>query len=201
MEVPADIRSFVDKSLFQDSQSYNRDIKYFSILKGAVDFILQMASLYLQLLAFLWENDFILSKLGLDPNSEVYRSYVVFILSLILSTICNTPWSYYKTFVINQKHGLNNSTIKLFIMDIIKGQIISIILILILTPIFVKIMEYGGENFYIYMFIFIVIFTFIMLWVVPNIIMPLFNKYEELEEGDLKTKIYELTSRLNFPLK
>jgi STE24 endopeptidase len=71
----------------------------------------------------------------------------------------------------------------------------------IVTPLIIKIMEWGGENFYIYMFIFIVIFTFLMLWIVPNFIMPLFNKYEEVEEGELRSKIYSLADRLKFPLQ
>jgi len=37
--------------------------------------------------------------------------------------------------------------------------------------------------------------------VVPVFIMPLFNKYEPLPDGDLKTRIYQLADRLNYPLK
>jgi len=37
--------------------------------------------------------------------------------------------------------------------------------------------------------------------IVPVFIMPLFNKYETLPDGELKTKIYELAGRLNYPLK
>jgi STE24 endopeptidase len=111
------------------------------------------------------------------------------------------PWSWYVNFVIKEKHGFNQMTFGIFIMDTLKSMIIVVILILIVTPLVVKIMEFGGENFYIYMFIFIVIFSLIMLWIVPNFIMPLFNKYEEIEEGELKTKIYALAGKLNFPLK
>ena len=160
-----------------------------------------MVGLYIQLLAFIWESDYVLFKLGLDPTSEVYRSWFTFLVLVIASTISNIPWSYYKIFVINQKHGFNTMTIKLFITDTIKGLLITVILTLILTPLFIKIMEYGGENFYIYLFIFTVIITFALLWLIPNVIMPLFNKYEELEEGELKSKIYELSDRLKFPLK
>lgn len=39
-----------------------------------------------------------------------------------------------------------------------------------------------------------------MMTIVPVVIMPLFNKYEDLPDGDLKTRIYELAERLKYPL-
>eukprot|EP00344_Euplotes_crassus_P012657 CAMPEP_0196999184 /NCGR_PEP_ID=MMETSP1380-20130617/4415_1 /TAXON_ID=5936 /ORGANISM="Euplotes crassus, Strain CT5" /LENGTH=332 /DNA_ID=CAMNT_0042416017 /DNA_START=215 /DNA_END=1213 /DNA_ORIENTATION=+ len=92
-------------------------------------------------------------------------------------------------------------TLKLFITDLIKSSILVVILMAIVIPLIVKIIEWGGEHFYLYLFTFVVIFTFIMMWIVPNFIMPLFNKYEDVEEGDLKKKIYALADKLNFPLK
>ena len=62
-------------------------------------------------------------------------------------------------------------------------------------------MEWGGPNFYIYVFIFLVILTFVFMWIVPVLIMPLFNKYEDIEEGDLNDKIVQLAKSQNFPLK
>jgi STE24 endopeptidase len=45
------------------------------------------------------------------------------------------------------------------------------------------------------------VFSVIMMTVVPVFIMPLFNKYESLPDGTLKTKIYEMAEQLNYPLK
>jgi STE24 endopeptidase len=45
------------------------------------------------------------------------------------------------------------------------------------------------------------VFSVIMMTVVPVFIMPLFNKYESLPDGPLKTKIYELAEQLEYPLK
>jgi len=201
MEVPADIRGFVKKSFFQESQSYNRDMKKFSILKGIYNFLWEMISLYFQFLALIWENGYVLNKLGLDPDSEINRAYYTFFVLYLISTIMGLPWSYYSTFVIKQKHGSNNMTFSTFIMDTVKQTILVVVLLLVITPLFIKIMELGGENFYIYLFIFIVIFSMIMLWLVPNFIMPLFNKYEDIEEGELKDKVYALAGKLDFPLK
>jgi STE24 endopeptidase len=59
----------------------------------------------------------------------------------------------------------------------------------------------GGEYFYIYVWGFMFVFSVFMMTIVPVFIMPLFNKYEPLQDGPLKTRIYELAGKLNYPLK
>jgi len=44
------------------------------------------------------------------------------------------------------------------------------------------------------------VFSMFMMTIVPVVIMPLFNKYEPLPEGELKKSIYELAERLRYPL-
>lgn len=58
----------------------------------------------------------------------------------------------------------------------------------------------GGEYFYIYVWIFFFIFSVFMMTIVPVFIMPLFNKYEPLQDGDLKREIFALAGRLKYPL-
>ena len=200
-EMPKDIKSFVEQKFFNDSQSYNRDVKHFGIIKSVFYHVYEVFTLYFTFVALVWESDYVLSYLGLDPNSEVYRAYFTFLCLYVISTVVGIPWSLYMNFVIKEKHGFNSMTLKIFVMDLIKSTLIVSVLILILTPLIIKIIEYGGENFYIYLFVFIVILTFVMMWIVPNFIMPLFNKYDEIEEGELKKKIYQLADDLKFPLK
>lgn len=59
----------------------------------------------------------------------------------------------------------------------------------------------GGENFYIYLWAFTFCFSVFMMTIVPVVIMPIFNTYEPLNDGKLKTAIYELAERLSYPLK
>lgn len=61
--------------------------------------------------------------------------------------------------------------------------------------------QMGGDYFYIYVWGFMFIFSVFMMTIVPVFIMPLFNKYEPLPDGELKTRIYELADKLNYPLK
>ena len=58
----------------------------------------------------------------------------------------------------------------------------------------------GGEQFYIYVWAFSQIVLFVFMWIYPNFIQPRFNKYEPLQDDELRTKIEELASSEEFPL-
>lgn len=58
----------------------------------------------------------------------------------------------------------------------------------------------GGTYFYVYVWVFMFCFSLIMMTVVPVFIMPLFNKYEPLPDGELKNRIYRLAESLKYPL-
>ena len=120
---------------------------------------------------------------------------------MVVSKFISIPQTLYLHFVINERHKMNKMTLSTFVGDEVKSTLLTIIIGAPVLAIFIKIMEWGGELFYIYMFIFVVIFVFIMMWIVPNFIMPLFNKYEELPQGELKSAIEKLASDQKFPLK
>lgn len=75
----------------------------------------------------------------------------------------------------------------------------------IITPIllycYLYLVENGGPYFFVYVEIMMIIFIFLMIWIYPNFIAPLFNTFKELEDGELKTNINELAHSINFPLK
>ena len=62
------------------------------------------------------------------------------------------------------------------------------------------IIEWGGQYFYFYVWVFLAIVMLLMMTIYPAFIAPLFNKFSPLEDGSLKSKIEALAARLNFPL-
>ena len=63
-----------------------------------------------------------------------------------------------------------------------------------------KILEIGGEFFYVYVWAFVSIVIFILIAIYPNVIAPLFNEFKPLDEGKLKEQIEEMAKSQNFPL-
>lgn len=78
------------------------------------------------------------------------------ILSLA-SALPSIPWSYYSTFVLEEKHGFNKSTRKLWIMDQLKTYALLAALGLPFLAGFLWIIEWAGKSF--------VPFLMVFLWV------------------------------------
>ncbi len=50
----------------------------------------------------------------------------------------------------------------------------------------VKIIQVGGEYFFVYLWAFVFAFTMFMMVIYPEFIAPLFDKYTPLPDGDLR---------------
>lgn len=151
--------------------------------------------------AFLWRiaGDFIV-ELGFDKSDEIYRSMMFVLLSNIFSTIIGLPFSIYSTFVIEERHGFNQQTAWFYVKDQIKGFILGQVIMLPLVAAIIKIVYWGGDFFFLYLWAFVVGFTLFMMILYPEFIAPLFDKYTPLPEGELRTEIEKLAASIEFPL-
>ncbi|OQR96559.1 CAAX prenyl protease 1 [Thraustotheca clavata] len=148
---------------------------------------------------FMWQlSGRILAHYGYE--GEIPQSLMYVILTSIKDLVVQLPFDLYSTFVIEERHGFNKQTLRLFIMDKIKGILIGTAIMLPLLSALIGLIRWGGDNFVFYVWLLMLVFSIIMLTIVPVFIMPLFNKFTPLEEGSLKTRIETLASSLKFPL-
>merc|ERR1712004_49291 len=122
------------------------------------------------------------------------------LLSNIFSTIIGLPFSLYSTFVIEERHGFNQQTAWFYTKDQIKGFILGQVIMLPLVAAIIKIVYWGGDFFFLYLWAFVVGFTLFMMILYPEFIAPLFDKYTPLPEGELRTEIEQLAASIEFPL-
>mmetsp|Transcript_16928 Transcript_16928/g.21660 ORF Transcript_16928/g.21660 Transcript_16928/m.21660 type:complete len:412 (+) Transcript_16928:1-1236(+) len=196
-------KSFVQqlKDKFLGSQAYNLDKNTFSFLSGSYGVVVTVAALIGGLQPYFWHYSYgLAASLGLG-TSELAVSAVFLVLNSVFDSIVGIPVGLYSTFVLEEKHGFNKTSMKLFWTDKIKGFLISNIVTVPLMLAVVKLVRWGGEHFYLYVWSLLFVFSLVMLTVYPNFIAPLFNTYEPLEEGELRTEINNLADSLDYPLK
>ncbi|MFT6066296.1 MAG: STE24 endopeptidase, partial [Polaribacter sp.] len=116
------------------------------------------------------------------------------------SDILTTPFSYYQTFVIEEKFGFNKSTKKTFWFDKIKGWLMSILLGGGILSLIIWFYQFAGENFWIYAWILVAIFSLLMNMFYAKLIVPIFNKQKPLESGELKSAIENYAKKVGFTL-
>ncbi|KAL3905375.1 MAG: hypothetical protein SGILL_009703, partial [Bacillariaceae sp.] len=189
---------------FKASQTYGLDKVNFGMVASTYDTMESVTFLLTGFLPYLWDMAVKLGKqyfgYTLEEN-EIKISLIFLGLITLVGTVTSLPFELYSTFCIEKKHGFNKQTYGLFFTDKIKSLCLSFIIGGPFVALLLKIIKMGGEYFYMYVWGFMFVFSVIMMTLVPVFIMPLFNKYEPLPDGSLKTQIYELAGRLNYPLK
>jgi len=122
---------------------------------------------------------------------------VIFTLTLI-SSILDLPFSLYQTFVVEERFGFNKTTLITWFVDLLKTTMLIVILGLPLLAAILWLMNQAGENWWIYAWLVWMGFSLTMIWAYPAFIAPLFNKFSQLENLSLRTRIENLLSRCGF---
>jgi STE24 endopeptidase len=121
----------------------------------------------------------------------------IFGISFFFSLL-HIPFSLYSTFVVEEKFGFNKTTAGLWLVDLLKGTLLSL---LISTPLLVAalyFMEYFHDFWWLYLFLLFAGFQIVMMLVYPRWIAPLFNKFEPLQDDSLAKEIHSLADALSF---
>jgi STE24 endopeptidase len=111
------------------------------------------------------------------------------------------PFGIYSTFVIEERFGFNKTTPGTFAMDRVKGILLSVLIGAPLLAGIIAFFEYGGPWAWVYAWLAVTAFSLIMQYVAPTWIMPLFNKFEPLEDSELRQSIEKYAESVNFPLQ
>ena len=115
---------------------------------------------------------------------------LIFIGVLVFAKfLLDLPFSLYETFVIEEKFGFNNTSKSTFVWDRIKGMAIGILIGLPILSSILAFLEYAGAFAWLYCWILAVLFLLVMQYIVPKWIMPLFNRFDPIAEGELKDAI------------
>lgn len=133
-------------------------------------------------------------------SSPVPRGMIYIGILVAARSILSLPFSVYATFVIEERFGFNRSTWKVFLSDIVKKAILGAILGGLILFAVLAFFQYAGENAWWYCWIAVTCFMLVLQYVIPTWIMPLFNRFEPLEPGELKTAILDYATKINFPV-
>lgn len=191
------------QSKFTKAQSYGLDKINFGMITSTFDTTTSVIFLIVGLLPWSWDYAV---KLGgeylqwTETENEIKITLIFLAIETIFGTIVSLPFEIYSTFYIEKKHGFNKQTPSLFVTDKIKSLILTFLIGGPFIALLLNIIKWGGDYFYLYVWAFMFSFSVFMMTIVPIVIMPMFNKYEPLPDGKLRTAINDLAGKLNFPL-
>jgi len=199
--VPSVLSDAISLEKFEKSQAYGRAKMKFGFVSSLFDFIQNLVIFHFDLLPQLWNySGILLSHFGYSTENHIYHAFAFCILGGFYNLLVSIPFSIYRDFVLEERFGFNKKTWKIFVTDQLKTIALGIIIGFPVLAAIIRLVEFGGEFFWIYLFLFTLTMTLILTTIYPVVIAPLFNKYKDLDDGELKTAIYELAKKQSFPL-
>jgi STE24 endopeptidase len=191
-KIPEELADVYDEQAYKKSQEYKKTTTKFSNLTSAFSIFLTVSFFFAD--GFKYVDDFARSFTDLP----IAVALIFFGVIMLGSDLLTTPFSYYKTFVIEEKFGFNKSTKKLFWLDKLKGGGMSALLGGGILSLIIWFYQFAGENFWLYAWALVAVFSLFINMFYSKLIVPLFNKQKVLEDGELKTAIEKYAKKVGF---
>ena len=133
-----------------------------------------------------------------SPLSAIWQGVAVMISFSLLGLLLDLPFDLYRTFRLEQRFGFNNTTPTLYLSDMLKQLLLSLLLGIPLLSLVLWLMIESGPLWWLYVWGVWMGFSLLMLWAYPTVIAPLFNRFTPLEDQTLVSRIEQLMQRCGF---
>ncbi|KAJ2776972.1 zinc metalloprotease [Coemansia javaensis] len=201
---PLSISTFISRQVYLEANAYGLDKSSLALVKGAVEQVQTTLIIVYDLIPALWRavGDLASTHLGMVPEQHlIAHSVMFFVAAVAVSTALSLPFNMYSTFVVEKKHGFNKQTWGLFVSDAVKSFLLVVLFGAPVVAAFLWVIDKTGSRFYLYTWALMAAVQLLAIVIYPTLIQPLFNKFDPLPNGELRTAIEALASRLRFPLK
>lgn len=194
-ELPEEFAGYYDAEKYQTAQRYLKENTWFGIITDSIftpltiAFILLGGFNYVDMLARSF-------NFGPIPTGLIFSGIL-----LLASQLLHIPFSVYGTFVIAEKYGFNRTTVKTFILDILKGWLLTALIGGIVFSVILWFFEKSGSWAWLYCWGAVTVIQLFLSFIAPVVIMPLFNKFIPLEESELKSSIEGYARSQAFKMK
>lgn len=205
-QVPKELRLEISQETYDKSQEYSRAKARFNFANELYSLTKDLIYVNSNAFVALWNiSGHVSAFFGSKMLSRFFggvmsQSLLFFGISSLISVVELIPSQYYYNFVLEEKFGFNKQTKSLFFIDLIKSLVLSIVLGTPFIYGLLRIVNAYGRSFVLYACGLVLVFILAIQTLAPTFILPLFNKFSPLEEGELKTEIEKLATDHKFPL-
>lgn len=193
--VPPEFRDFISPEAFRKSSRYTlsrgRLARVSELVTRALLVGMALTGLPGPILAF-WT--------GILPGNLMPGLALIVSLSLILGLV-QLPFTLYGQFRIEDLFGFNRMTPGLFLADLLKEALLSLAIGLPLLSLLFLFVETAGDLWWIIGLGITAGVQFLLTLIYPLWIAPLFNRFTPLEEGSLRSRLMNLASQADFPVR
>lgn len=192
--VPQELQDVYDETEYKKSQRYKKENYNFGIITSTFSVLLILVFLFFDGFAYV---DSLARGFSVDP---ILIALIFFGIIIFASDLLTLPFSWYSTFVIEEKYGFNKTTKLTFFTDKLKSWALLAVVGGGILALIVWFYQIADKDFWWYAWILIIIFTLFVNMFYAKLIVPLFNKQTPLPEGSLRTNIENYAQKVGFKL-
>lgn len=180
---PARAEDFFDPDQLAELRAYARPLKRVRLASRALALVIDLVLIF-----------------GLDLGPEVagwteagwaVQLIVVGAVFAGITALIDAPFDYWATMVHDRRHGLSNRTTLIWITDQVKEIVLGLVMIAVLiVPVYAVVRNV--ESWWLLGGLVFLGVAVIMTFVYPVLIMPRFNKFTPMPEGELRSRIEEI---------
>lgn len=193
--LPPEFVGYYDARRYQHSQDYLKEKIRFGLIESAI-FTLAIVKIILSG----WFN-LIDGFARSFQQPDIITGLIFFWIIYLAVYLFSAPFSAYETFVIEDKYGFNKTTPKVFIADIFKSIALITLIGAVILSLILWFFNIAGGCAWLYSWIAVTLFELFLMFIAPIVILPLFNKFTPLKEGDLRTAIIDYARSEDFKIK
>jgi len=193
--VPEIFQDSIDPEKLKKISAYTVDSEHFHMVTTLASQGLFLAILLSGFLPWLvW-------TINLYHYGPIVIGLIFFAVLSILANLLHIPFGLYEIFVIEERYGFNVMNFKMWILDLLKSIVISAILGGLLLGLLLVLLIHGGEAWWVWAWILVGGFELFLLWLFPVVILPLFNKFDPIENKMLEDRIRTLMEKVGLRAK
>ena len=203
-EIPKELKDFYDKEKYNKAKNYALSKNKISLFSSSLSFLLVISLIVFNGYGII--DQFVSSNLSIffdsrQISSNFIQSGIFFLILFILNSFLSIPFSYYNTFVIEEKFGFNKTTKLTFFIDIIKSTLLSFFIGGILLFLALYLYENLNDGFWLWLWIGLSLLMILINMFYADLIVPIFNKLTPLDDGELRNKIEKYSKDVGYLLK
>jgi STE24 endopeptidase len=191
-QVPAAFSDKISLEAHQKAADYTVAKTRVSILQHLLEALVLLAFTLgggVEFLAQAWHGRF---------DSAVLEGTALILSALLLMAMLDIPLSLYRTFGIEARFGFNKITPQLYILDLLKQTVLALALGGPLLLGVLWLMGAMGAYWWLYVWLAWMAFNLLIIAIYPTFIAPLFNKFQPLQDAQLKARIEALLVKCGF---
>ena len=120
---------------------------------------------------------------------------------MLIGGLLDLPFEAWRIFRIEQQFGFNRMTLKLWVIDMLKGTLVGLLIGAPLIALILWLMGAAGPWWWLWAWGAWMGFNLLLLVIYPTLIAPFFNKFKPLDDESLKARVTALMQRCGFAAK